>query len=103
MSSFQVEPSLLRLLAGRFAGLVTDFDGLGVAGIDPGQTGDANLTRAIEDLLEWSHSEVGEFSSQFDQLRRVLTASANGYEAVDTQLGTQIEATLSSVEEAAGS
>jgi hypothetical protein len=103
VNSFQVEPSLLRQLAGRFGGLMLDFASLGVAGFDLGATGDANLTRVIEELIDWSHGEVAEFSSQFGQLQSVLVASAAGYEAVDTRLGSEIEASLSAAEEAAGS
>ena len=96
MSSFRVEPPLLHALAGRFGELVAEFEALGVAGLEIGDTGDARLTQAIEHFIQRSRGGIGQLSEQFGQVQRVLTATAHGYENVETHVVTEINQNLPS-------
>lgn len=94
MNSFRVEPTAIRGLAGRFGQLVTDFESLGVAGLEFGNTGDANLTQSIEHFVECSRHALGELTNQFGQLQTVLIATANGYENVDARVASEVDNNL---------
>ncbi len=96
MSTFRVDPELLQGLAGRFGNLVSEFEALGAAGLDLGDTGDPDLVNAIERFVDRSRSGLGELMQQFDQVRQLLMATATGYDHVETHVESGIAEDLES-------
>jgi hypothetical protein len=96
VATFRVEPELLQGLAGRFGDLVSEFEALGAAGLDIGDTGDGELVDAIERFIERSRAGVAELTQQFDQVRQLLAASAMGYDHAETHVETGIAQNLES-------
>jgi hypothetical protein len=101
--NFRVEPSVLHSLAGQLRAVVTDFDDLGAIGLDLGGTGDPALARALENFVEWSREQLGEIKGQLGQLQEVIEKTAEGYEAVDTHVVSEIQQDLSNAGGPAGS
>jgi hypothetical protein len=96
VATFRVDPEVLQGLAGRFGNLVSEFETLGAAGLDLGDTGDPDLVNAIERFVDRSRSGLGELTQQFDQVRRLLVATAMGYDRVDTHVESGIAQDLES-------
>jgi hypothetical protein len=94
VSSFRVEPANLHSLAGELGNLIDSYEGLGNS-LDLSDTGDPNLARAIEDFVDQANGGFREVADQFAQLQRILTATANGYETVDSDIVANIESNLS--------
>ena len=86
MKSFGAEPEVVYALAARFGDLVADFDAVVLPEAALGDTGDPQVTLAIEHFVQWSRNAITEVSRQCGEVQRVLLATGSGYERAETHI-----------------